>query len=178
MELDKRLKEIFINNNVKEYQFKKNKILTEQGIVEDKLYYITKGIARLYFFKYDDREYTSEFVFANDFINDYKSFKYGTVAKYNVQTITDVTAYVIKKEDLNNLMLIDSNKDIMVEILENWFIRKIDRELTLLQNTPKQNYFDLLTKSPQYIRDINLKHIASYLGITPQALSRIRKSNS
>jgi DNA-binding MarR family transcriptional regulator len=58
---------------------------------------------------------------------------------------------------------------------ESLFLEKSKRELSLLTNTPEQRYLNLFTEHPELIRKIPLKYIASYIGVTPQALSRIRK---
>lgn len=59
-------------------------------------------------------------------------------------------------------------------VLEDVFTRKIKREITLLKLSPEDRYQELMKYHKQLIHNIPLKHLASYLGITPQALSRIR----
>ena len=58
---------------------------------------------------------------------------------------------------------------------EDLFLKKFKRELSLLNETAEQRYQNLFTEQSQLIKEIPLKYIASYIGITPQALSRIRK---
>lgn len=58
---------------------------------------------------------------------------------------------------------------------ESLFLIKSRRELSLLNKTAEERYLDLFSQRPELIRHIPLKHIASYIGVTPQALSRIRK---
>jgi len=55
------------------------------------------------------------------------------------------------------------------------FLKKSKRELSLLHESAEQRYLNLFTEQPELIKQIPLKYIASYIGITPQALSRIRK---
>jgi hypothetical protein len=57
---------------------------------------------------------------------------------------------------------------------EDLFLKKSKRELSLLDDTAEQRYLNLFTEQPHLIKQIPLKYIASYIGITPQALSRIR----
>lgn len=58
---------------------------------------------------------------------------------------------------------------------EELFLKKSQRELSLLNETAEQRYLKLFSEQPELIKEIPLKYIASYIGITPQALSRIRK---
>ena len=58
---------------------------------------------------------------------------------------------------------------------EELFLKKAKRELDLLNKTAEERYLSLFTERPELIKEIPLKFIASYIGITPQALSRIRK---
>ena len=54
-------------------------------------------------------------------------------------------------------------------------MKKTKRELSLLTKTAEDRYLDLFKEEPRLLQQISLKYIASYIGITPQALSRIRK---
>ena len=58
---------------------------------------------------------------------------------------------------------------------ESLFLEKAKRELALLNDSAEQRYLNLFTEQPELILQIPLKYIASYIGITPQALSRIRR---
>ncbi|GLB51233.1 hypothetical protein NBRC110019_02720 [Neptunitalea chrysea] len=60
-------------------------------------------------------------------------------------------------------------------IAENLFIIKSKREISFLKETAEKRYLNLFNERPNVIKEIPLKYIASYIGITPQALSRIRK---
>jgi len=58
---------------------------------------------------------------------------------------------------------------------EDLFLKKSQRELSLLNQSAQQRYLDLFEEQPELLKNIPLKYIASYIGVTPQALSRIRK---
>ena len=58
---------------------------------------------------------------------------------------------------------------------ENMFLIKSKREISLLNKTAEERYLDLFSERPKLLKQIPLKYIASYIGVTPQALSRIRK---
>ena len=61
------------------------------------------------------------------------------------------------------------------KMAEKMFLIKSKRELSLLNKTAEERYLDLFSDRPKLLKQIPLKYIASYIGITPQALSRIRK---
>ncbi len=58
---------------------------------------------------------------------------------------------------------------------ESLFLLKVKREQSLLNESAEERYLKLFTEQPQLIKEIPLKFLASYIGITPQALSRIRR---
>jgi hypothetical protein len=62
------------------------------------------------------------------------------------------------------------------KIAEELFLKKTRREMSLLEDTATQRYLDLLSEQPLLIRYIPQKYLASYIGIRPQSLSRIRKA--
>ena len=77
--------------------------------------------------------------------------------------------------DLNNLFdNIREGNSIGRKMAEQFFVGKQKRELSLLTKTAEERYYSLFKHQPQLIKEIPLKYIASYIGITPQALSRIR----
>ncbi|WP_349666066.1 hypothetical protein [Polaribacter sp. Z014] len=61
------------------------------------------------------------------------------------------------------------------KMAENMFLIKSKRELSFLSKTAEERFLDLFSDRPELFQQIPLKHIASYMGVTPQALSRIRK---
>ena len=93
----------------------------------------------------------------------------------SIEVLKEVTAYKIGREHLNILIGDIHFLEIKVGILEHLLIEKMKREAQLLLQSPEEIYRTLLEKDPKIIQNIPLKYIASYIGITPQALSRIRK---
>ena len=159
-----------------ETSFQRNEFLTKDGTTEQYLYYIKSGIVR--WFAYDNKanECTFDFAFSGDFANSYQSFKTQTPSTLCLQALTNVVCYKIHQNTLNTIILENIElSHLFIEILESLFIRKIQRELSLIKNSPQENYEYLMKKEPYLIKNVPLQYIASYIGITPQALSRIRK---
>jgi len=94
---------------------------------------------------------------------------------FSIQALKEVTAYKIGREHLEHLIEQQEYLQIKADILEHLLIEKMQREAQFLLQSPEEIYRNLLEKDPKLIQNIPLKYIASYIGITPQALSRIRK---
>lgn len=157
--------------------FNKGDFILSFGEIEQYLHYIEKGIVR--YFYYDakkDKEITTDFTFSKQYCLSYASFAKQIPSLIEIQALTDVKAYRIKYKVIEEL--ITDNLDFLRtknHILEELFVEKCERELRFLTQTPEENYLYLLEKEPVMMQNIPLKYLASYIGITPQALSRIRK---
>jgi len=156
----------------------KKSIILEQGATENYLSFIESGVVRLYIPKIDN-DLTFGFAFAQSFVSGYDSFLTQTPCTYQIQSITQTKLWRVS---YSNLQAIYKETSIGNEIgrknAENLFLIKSKRELALLNKSAKERYLELFSERPELIREIPLKYIASYIGITPQALSRIRRQIS
>ena len=77
-----------------------------------------------------------------------------------------------------NQPFIKTEKNIILwtQILENLVIQQMEREIDILTNSPKERYLRVLKRSPQLFQEIPNKHIANYLRMSPETLSRLKKS--
>ena len=145
------------------------------GKVENYVSFIESGIIR-YFVQEKEKEITFEIAFENSFATAYDSFLTRTAVRYNAQALTDTVLWSIKYEDLQEMYAgTDVGNRIGRLAAEELYIKKNKRQLSLLKDTAEQRYLGLLTDQPHLIQLIPLKYLASYIGITPQALSRIRR---
>jgi len=155
--------------------FSKNDFVLKAGKRENYLSFIEKGILRCWL-QQDEKEITFEFSFENSFSSAYASFTTQTPSEYNIQALTDIVLWSISYSDLQYVY---ENSGVGQKIgrvaAEELYMRKSKREISLLKNSAEQRYTDLLYGFPKLIQFIPLKYLASYIGITPQALSRIRK---
>ena len=93
-----------------------------------------------------------------------------------MQVIADTTLWRLSYNDLQIIYKKTEIGNLIGRITcENLFIKKAERELSLLNDTPEERYLKIFKQRPELIEKIPLKYIASYIGITPQALSRIRR---
>ena len=155
--------------------FPKNHLLLKTGQTEHHLSFIESGIIRFYIPK-DENDLTFAFAFDNSFVSAYDSFLTQRPSIYNVETLTKTTLWRLTYSDLQSIYKETAiGNTIGRQASEDLFLKKSKRELSLLNETAEQRYLNLFTEQPRLIKQIPLKYIASYIGITPQALSRIRK---
>ncbi|ELR72881.1 cAMP-binding protein [Fulvivirga imtechensis AK7] len=156
-------------------EYPKKTLLLKTGETEKHLSFIEKGIVR-FFMPREENDLTTAFIFENEFFSAYDSFLTQTPAIYQVETLTDATVWHITHADLQEIYERTSvGNRIGRHAAENLFLKKTKRELSLLNDSAEERYLKLFTERPELIRHIPLKYIASYIGITPQALSRIRR---
>lgn len=153
---------------------KKDTIL-EVGQTEKNLSFIEKGSVRLFVPK-EENDVTFGFCFENQFVSAYDSFLRQSPSCYALQTMSETTLWRISFEDLQGVYARTKIGNTVGRLAaENLFLIKSSREQSLLNQTAEERYRSLFTERPNLIREVPIKHLASYIGITPQALSRIRK---
>lgn len=163
------------SSKLEKQEFPKRTMILKAGTTENYLSFIEKGIVRLCIPR-DFDELTFGFSHEGTFVSAYDSFLTQSPSKYHIETITDTVLWRVTYTDLQ---LIYKHTTIGNTIgrgaAEALFLEKSKRELSLLNDTAEQRYRNLFTEKPHLFQQIPLKFIASYIGITPQALSRIRK---
>lgn len=165
----------FFISKLKKVSFPKKSVILKKGQTEKYLSFIEKGIIRFYVPEITS-DLTFGFAFQNEFISAYDSFLTQAPCLYQVETLRDTTLWRLDFRDLQDVY----EKTKIGNLIgrrnaENLFLLKSKRELSLLNETAEERYLNLFSERPHLIKEIPLKYIASYIGVTPQALSRIRK---
>ncbi len=156
-------------------EFPKKHHILKAGQTENHLSFIETGMVRFYMPK-EENELTFSFVFEHSFVSGYNSFLTQSPSAYNIETLTKTTLWRLTYNDLQSIYSETEIGNIIGRKAgEDLFIKKSLRELSLLNESAEQRYLNLFAEQPKLIKEIPLKYIASYIGITPQALSRIRK---
>jgi CRP-like cAMP-binding protein len=154
---------------------KKNQHFLTSGEVCTKMGFITHGCTRLYFL-IDGAEVTKDFCFENSFTGSVASFQTRKPAQFNVVAIEDTQLVTIEFQLLEGLVArYHCWSNFIRIVLVHFAIRKENREISFLLNTAEQRYRDLVDNNPDILQRVSLKYIASYLGITSETVSRIRK---
>lgn len=176
--IQKRIREeewAFFASKLSRQAFPKKHILLKEGQVENYLSFVETGIVRYYVPKLEN-DLTFTFVFDRNFVSGYNSFLTREPSTYQIETLTQTTLWRITYKDLQAIY----NETEVGNLIgrhasEDLFLKKSKRELSFLNETAEQRYQNLFVEQPHLIQQIPLKYIASYIGVTPQALSRIRK---
>jgi CRP-like cAMP-binding protein len=155
----------------------KKALFAAKGSVCQKVLFCSEGYFR--FFHMDDKgnEITSDFYFAPSFITSYTSFITGAPSFVNVQAMGEMEVLVFTKTDLYKLYDIYPKIEKMGRLIaERIAINSEEHLFMLLNQTAEMRYKRLMEKNPKYVNTIPLQYIASYLGITQETLSRMRKN--
>ncbi len=165
----------FFSSKFKEESFKKKAVLLKIGETENYLSFIESGAARLYIPK-DENDVTVKFFFEHQFVAAYDSFLTQTPSRYQIETLSETILLRISYQDLQEVYKKTENGNLIGrKMAEALFMEKAQRELAMLNQTAEERYLDLFSSHPRLLKEIPLKYIASYIGVTPQALSRIRR---
>lgn len=160
-------------------EFSKKQLILKAGQVENHISFIEEGIIRVFIPKEDpEKEITFGFSFKYEFISAYDSFLSRQASQYQLETLSDCIVWSISYEDLQKVYQKTEIGNLIGRLMaERLFLIKSNREQSLLNESAEERYLNLFHKRPELFERIPLKYIASYIGITPQALSRIRKKS-
>lgn len=153
---------------------KKNKDLQPIGHTCKTIYFINKGIARIYYFK-DGIDVTENFFFENSIIARVESLFTGKPSRKAIQVLEDAEITGINANLL--FKLYDSFPEIerlFRKIFEAAYVETVHRIEGIQFHTAEERYKALLQEAPDILKRVPLKYVASYLGITQVSLSRIR----
>lgn len=158
-------------------QLQRKELFAEYGKVCQKVLFFDSGYFRFFHTDANGNEITSDFYFAPSFITSYTSFITGKPSFVNVQAMVDMDVYEFSKSELYALY----DKYPTIERLGRLMAESVallseEHLFLLLNQTAETKYKKLLERNPHYVNAIPLHYIASYLGISQETLSRMRKS--
>lgn len=157
----------------------KNDIFIESGRVAKKIAFLEKGIIRAYYRSKEGQEYNKHFFIPPCFIGGYSSLISGHPNQIIQQALTDCDIWEV--DFFRLVRLYDNHPDLerMARMLaEQFFVQKEQREVELVLLNADERYAIFKKNFPELEQQIPQYHIASYLGITPTQLSRIRRTLS
>ncbi len=166
-----------IQNYFEVVSYPKNTIIEEQDKVGDYLYFINSGFVRLFYYNENGDENTNQISISNDFVVSYLDFIQGNPAKENIESITESDLLRIKKSNLRAFIDKSENfKKFSVTIFEKAMTDTSNRANDLATLTAEQRYKKLIENHPKILQNVPIQYIASFLGMKPESLSRIRKN--
>ena len=164
----------FIASKLQVKEYKKKEFLITSNVIENKIHFILEGVLRM-FIELPEKDITVDIGFPNSFISSYSSFLTQTPSVSFIQNLTKSKVIYITREDLQEIYeQTKVGESIGRVFAEEFFRYKSKRELSFLTESPTDRYLNLVKEQQQLIQKIPQKYLASYIGITPQALSRIR----
>jgi|SRR6185436_15449162 len=155
--------------------FGKEEIIKRANARENYFYFVLKGSAGVFLWK-KNNFVCIDFAFENSFYGDYMSLLTGEPTPLQTMTLEKSQMLRITKEKFYRLAQKPFGQLIKQVAAESAFVEKQQQQVDLLTRTAAERYQALIEKFPEIILRVQQKHIASYLGITPQSLSRIRKA--
>ena len=155
---------------------KKETVLKPSNTAEKYFYFIVQGMAGVFLWK-ENNQVCLDFAFENNFFGDYMSLLTGQLTPIETMVLEDTTLFRIPSKEYLELGTTEIGTVLMRVAAESSYISKQQQQIDLLTKTAEQRYFEILKNSSQVIKRVAQKHLASYLGITPQSLSRIRKNS-
>ena len=181
IELDSDLMQV-VAAHISEITFPPKQIILPEGGICNKIYFIVSGTARSYYIDPSGVTVTWAFLFNNKasinrnfFAVDYRAFLNNTPSSIAIETLSEVHAFIFTREELNYLMENSPKYDrFMRRLAENAYMGMFDRAFSLLTMSATERYGKLINEEPHLMQMFSNHYIASYLGIAPQSLSRIR----
>lgn len=157
----------------------KNTPLVKEGQVCSKLYLVEKGVGRSYYLKEDGKEITQWFFVEGQFMSSIESFFQQNPSLYYLEMLEDSVVYSITRENLDLLFARYHNMEKLGRLLSTEMLTRVVNKLNAIQfQTARERYDYMLNEYPDIVNRVALGYIASYLGMTQETLSRIRKAET
>lgn len=158
-------------------KLRKRQYLLQEGNICKHMVFVVKGLLRTYNVDEKGNEHMSIFGWEGWWLSDFNSFLSGEPAIFNIDAIEDSELLMLSFEDYEALTLAVPIMDRYFRILyQNSLVTKERRLMSSITYSAEEKYVQLAESNPQIIERIPQNLIASYLGIAPETLSRIRKN--
>jgi CRP-like cAMP-binding protein len=160
----------------KKITLSRHQYLSTESEIDTNIYFIENGSVRL-FMRDGEEERIIRFGYSGNIIVSLDSFLSDKPSGFYIQAIKRTEIKVASKKDFYEF--IKSSNDhlkLWTNMLEDLVLQQIEREKDLLINSPKERYERVLKRSPQLFQEIPNKYIANYLRMSPETLSRLKKS--
>jgi CRP-like cAMP-binding protein len=164
-----------MQSRLKNRTYKKRDIFIKEGNVCTEIAFITRGSFR-YYTVIDGVEITTYFSFEQEWLSSYSSFLSNGPSLVSVEAMQDAEMLVLGKADLQELYGRYLSIEHFGRYMAEHLVTCLDSRMhSLLLKTPEERYLKVLNETPEYFEKVPLHYIASFLGIAPESLSRIRR---
>ena len=167
----------FYQNIIDEVSFKKKEYLTKRGDVEKYAYFILDGAVKYEASTEQGKEICVDLGFQGNLVSSFSSCLSQRPSNISIQAVTNIKAFRLRYPPVLELLETSKNAERFHRLIaEQLYIRETRRTYTLISKSAEERYLHLLENQPDALRLIPIKDLASYLGIHPDSLSRIRNS--
>jgi len=170
----------------KKVSVKKGAIVHQAGDVFSDIWFIKSGLARSYFTDTNGREFTWQLYFRgkskhglNHFMDDSVSFYENSGSMLNFEVLEDAVFYVISLDELDKFISKDKKWEHLTRVWfhDTYYAATYKRVISLMSETVGERYERLLEEYPRIFKQVKSYHIASYLGVAPQTLSKLKNES-
>jgi CRP-like cAMP-binding protein len=167
----------FYKKIIDEVSFKKKTFLTQRGQVEKYAYFIVEGAVKYEAITHEGKQICVDLGFQGNFVSSFASCLSQEPSPITIQAVTNVKAYRLYYPPILELLETSKNAERFHRMIaEQLYVRETKRTYTLISKSAQERYLHLLENQPDALRLIPIKDLASYLGIHPDSLSRIRNN--
>lgn len=166
-----------IISKAKKVTIPKGAFFSEAGKIPRQVGFVLDGVLRFCYHNSKGDEITFYFIGDNQFVSDYPKFESQTVASENIQAVTDCEMLLFSKKDWNIISdSIPGWERIETKIVRKCLAESVERRSPLVSEDATTRYLSFIGNFSGFLNRVPLSYIASYLGITQQSLSRIRRN--
>ncbi len=157
---------------------KRQEILSRPNAIPNEIFFINKGLIRVLITDNEGTEHTIHFALENQFIADYANFIQKQPSLYSLQALEETEVIVLPRSAIEwGYKNLHEGQKMGRLIAEFYFIYQDDRIKNMYARTPRQRYDSIAEVFPNIHNRVPQHMIASYLGITPVHLSRLKKAD-
>lgn len=157
-------------------RFRHRTFILSQGELSNRLYFIARGLIRIYRPIKDQDDSIQEIEHEGGIIFLHQSLISHQASDFNIQTLEPTITYGLNYDELKQAATQSPEMSQLICAILEQTIEKQDRHHALLDLPPKQRYLEFLDQDPEVMRRTPLKYIASYLRMAPETLSRVRNA--
>lgn len=159
-----------------EKEFKRNEFLKISGSTDTSIYFIENGSVRIFMMD-ENEERIIRFGYTGNIIVSLDSFLSGKPSELYIQAIKKTTVKIASKKAFYEFVQSgEKHLKFWMSILEDLVLQQLEREKDLLINAPGERFERVLKRSPKLFQEVPNKYIANYLRMSPETLSRLKKS--
>ena len=154
---------------------KKNELLISQGQTNQRTFFVGKGCLRIYFINEEGQHATRYFAVENNFATALMSFITGEPTHEFIQSVENSELLYISQKDFYHLLeIIPAWEKFYRRYLEKAYVNNTNRLMSFVTTNALERYLNLLEESPDIVKRLPNKMVASYLNLSPETLSRLK----